>query len=128
MFLHEVLGKGAIVSKYPLIVHISFGGPEYRMQVGRTVITFEEHRYFGPVRMDSKTGTQHEKEMPKRFWPMFERWQSSGKHVGENGLCVVPEACNACFGTGLEVESIGGKDWLVIGEKCKSCNGRKMQS
>lgn len=72
-------------------VHLCFGGPIRRMLVNGRYVTFEMHRYLGPIRVHGTTGEPTKRDFAEGspFWPLFERWVAGGEKVDDRGRCVV---------------------------------------
>lgn len=104
-----------------VVGHISLGGRELLMPIGKRTVLFEMHRYHGPMPVNKKTGCGLER-IPEAFWDAYERWDLGGQLV-DGDLCVLREWCPECKGSGMEID-LSIRE--VIG-KCKMCNGSKLK-
>lgn len=93
------------------IIHLSLGGPTYRISVRGKLIPFEMHPYCGPAL----------ERIPRGFWDAIELWQKGGSKL-EGDICVVPSKCIGCNGTGYLLRHLGGRSCEVVG-KCEACGG-----
>lgn len=103
---------------------VTVGGPTLRMPVGNgRVIAFEMHRYFGPMPM-TKTGEEMIRP-PMLFYSAYELWDNGGRMV-DGDLCIVPEICRTCWGSGVAVIEQSSKRSARV-KTCTRCNGTKIE-
>lgn len=71
------------------LIHISWPGPVYSIDVGKRTYRFELHRYFGPTIIDRR-GEPKVYQPPERsqFWPAFAAWEKQGQRVTAEGKCI----------------------------------------
>lgn len=108
--------------KSQVTAHLSLGGPILRMQCDKRIQHFEMHNYFGP--MPCKQNGDESERVARGFWDHFERWQLGGKLVDDD-LCIVPEWCSACEGSGEEAEQLSPRRFMSLGP-CKACGGKRI--
>lgn len=113
-----------LVEDKKIIGHVSLCGDELLMPLNGKDVLFELHHYFGPHPISKKTSAPLER-IPGGFWDAFKRWELGGKLM-EGKLCVVPEWCPKCKGSGLRVQMIGKRTGIDEGA-CEACHGKKIK-
>lgn len=103
--------------------HISFGGPELLIDVKGRTMRFEMHSYFGPQPV-TKRGEQMVR-IPFAFWDSWDRWDKGGRLVQGN-VCVVPEWCKTCNGTGVTGHRISPRTMVEV-VACSECGGSRLE-
>lgn len=73
-------------ARYPQLIHVSFGGPTLRINVGGRVVLFEEHRYCGPLPVDAQ-GNGRSLGPRHSFWRSVTDWYRLGKPLNPDGTC-----------------------------------------
>jgi hypothetical protein len=102
--------------------HISFGGPELLIDVNGKTMRFEMHSYFGPQPVTANGNEMV--RIPAKFWDAWERWDKGGRIVDGN-VCVVPQWCSACGGSGCTGRRISSRTMVDV-VTCASCKGNKV--
>jgi hypothetical protein len=102
------------------LVHIDVGGPAYLMPLGGKLRPFELHPYCGPSPCHAVTGEILE-HIPTGFWDAWERWDKGGRQL-DSDVCVLPDWCDRCKGSGDEIRHLGGKHYELVGQ-CLKCKG-----
>ena len=106
------------------IVNISIGGEDLKIDTGKRIVTFEMHRWAGPTPLNRHGDPLT--RIPSGFYDAIDRWESGGKLVVD-GVCVVPEWCQYCKGTGDAIKALAPGHFEVTG-RCKACDGIKVQA
>ncbi len=89
-----------------MFIHISFGGPEYDIQVDGKRFHFEMHPYCGPVAINKRG--EELKRQPLNFLAAVSLWDQQGRRV-EDGLCRWDREPIPIL------KHLGGKNYLITG-------------
>lgn len=88
------------------VIHISFGAPEFDIQVDGQRYHFEMHRYCGPIRLD-EDGNAHP-DQSERFLYAASLWAQQGQRL-EDGLCRWDHEPQEIL------QHLGGKNYMFLG-------------
>ena len=106
-----------------IVVHISTGGDCLKINTGKRLVAFEMHPRMGPVPL--KQNGDPSSRIPNGFYDAIDRWKAGGGMIIE-GVCVVPEWCRSCNGSGNELKALVSGHFEITGV-CKTCEGIKVQ-
>ena len=106
-----------------IVVHLSIGGDCLKINTGKRLVAFEMHPWMGPTPL--KRNGDPSSRIPSGFYDAIDRWKSGGG-VTIGDVCVVPELCRSCNGTGEERKAIAPRHFEITGV-CKVCEGIKVQ-
>ena len=73
-----------------IVVHLSIGGRDLKIDTGKRVVTFEMHPQAGPTPLNRHGDPLT--RIPAGFYDAIDRWEAGGG-VTIGDVCVVPETC-----------------------------------
>jgi len=108
----------------PKLGHLSIGGPVLKIIHNGKTVHFEMHDYFGPQPVNKNYSEL--RRVPRWFWDSWERWDLGGRLI-EDDVCVVPDWCQACGGSGMTGRRISARTMVDV-VACAKCHGHKVES